>query len=238
MNGVHMCWGVRLCAALLLWALTAFDASAGVQPPSGLPNYTHPVDPRERVRAVHRVLAVYKAIDAATPDPTLRAELRRICRRESACNWIGEVTYHEGDAAGGRARWEKAVARGWLDPARCDEHKLGDPARWTSYGPFGIAAAWTVRYVGDCAGPSVLDDPRVAARAAVRWVNGLCRRQGACDCESRTKWWIGPGVWEERPPLLRLASVERQCGDVPWFRWLGAAVANVMWYLPESPQQG
>ncbi len=204
-------------------ALTLIVA-AGITPPAGLPNYTHPIAPREREAARARVLEVYAAIDRSTQDPELRAELRRICRRESACNWIGAVTHHEGDAAGGRARWRMAVARGWLHPERCDEHQLGDPARWTSYGPFGVAAAWTVRYAGACAGPEALDDPRVAARAVVSWMHSLCRRQGACDCEGRTRWWVGPGVWSGRTSWQRLASVERQCGEQPLWRWGLAAI--------------
>jgi hypothetical protein len=194
--------------------------------PAGLPNYTHPTDPAEREMAAARVLEVYAAIDQATPDPTLRAELRRVCRRESACNWIGAVTWHAGDASGGRARWRAAVARGWIDPETCPDHALGKAARWTSYGPFGLAAAWAVPLLGSCVGPEALDDPRTAARAVVAWVDRLCRRQGACTCEDRTRWWVGPGRWETRSRWSQLASVERQCGAVPWWRWAGAVAVD------------
>lgn len=204
-----------------------------VSRPPGLPNYTHPTDPRERELAAARAWEVYHAIDDATQDPELRAELKRVCRRESACNWIGTVTWHEGDAAGGRKRWRAAVARGLLKPDACPEHELGEAARWTSYGAFGVAAAWTVRYLGECVGPSALDDPRRAARAAVLWIESLCRRHGACDCESRTKWWVGPGVWAERSHWSQLGSIERQCGDaaVPWWRWPGAIALDVIAFM-------
>lgn len=213
----------------------ALAFAAGIKPPAGLPNYTHPLKTEDRVLARARALEVHTAIDAATQDPELRAELRRICRRESACNWFGEVTYHKGDAAGGRARWRMAVASGALRPDECPAHELGEPERWTSYGPFGVAAAWTVRYAGACVGPEHLDDPRVAASVVVAWMGSLCRRQRACDCEARVRWWVGPGIWAARSPWLQLEAVERQCGDQPLWRWGLAAVTTVLGPLaPEA----
>jgi hypothetical protein len=195
--------------------------------PPGLPNYTHPTDPAERVHAAARAWAVYDAIDAATPDPALRLELRRVCRRESACNWLELVTWHAGDAAGGRARWRMAVARGWLQPERCPAHELGTPERWTSYGAFGVASAWTVHELGACVGPEALDDPRVAARAAVAWIGALCRRQRACTCDARVRWWVGPGVWALRSSIEQLRAIDRQCGAQPWWRWVVAFAGDV-----------
>lgn len=194
--------------------------------PPGLPNYTHPTDPAARTLAAERAWEVYKAIDAATPDPNLRQELRRVCRRESACNWMSETRHHEGDAAGGRLRWRKAVKRGLLDPDSCPEHQLGNPARWTSYGPFGVASAWTVHYLGECVGPSALDDPYVAAEAAVQWIGTLCRRHRACTCSERVKWWAGPGIWAERFHFQKLAAIERQCGTLPAERWAVAFIVD------------
>jgi hypothetical protein len=199
--------------------------------PPGLPNYTHPTNPVEREAAASRAWKVLHAIEDATDDQELRDELWRVCRRESACNWIGVTTYHRIDARGGRARWRRAVASGALDPARCPEHEMGDPARWTSYGAFGVASAWTVRYVGDCVSPAELGDPRVAAKAAVAWVDTLCRKYDACDCESRTRWWVGPGVWSGRSERERLASIERQCGERPLWRW-GLAWLLDVWSEP------
>lgn len=213
---------LALLAGMLLAAIARDVAAAH---PPGLPHYTHPRSPSARAEAAARVWDVYQAIDVATNDPALRAELRRICRRESACNWIGTVTFHEGDAAGGRARWRAAVRRGLLHPETCPAHELGDPARWTSYGVLGIAAAWTVHYAGECVGPEVLDDPHEAVPAGVRWIESLCRRQGACTCEERTVWWVGPGVFAARSRWSRLGSIARQCGPeaVAWWRWSTAA---------------
>lgn len=195
--------------------------------PPGLPNYTHPLAPSDRAAAVARAWEVYRAIDEATPDPDLRQELRRICRRESKCNWDGITRWHAADGGGGRARWRAAVARGLLDPERCPAHELGDARRWTSYGPLGIAAAWTVRFAGACEGPEALDDPRVAMRAAVGWIGSLCRLRGACSCEERTRWWVGPLLFDARWRWQQLASVEGQCGELPWWRWADAVVTDV-----------
>lgn len=216
-------------AVLLVLALAGqlAHAASPFRAPHPLPNYTHPVAFADRLAARDRVLEVFAAIDAATTDPELRAELRRVCRRESACNWIEPVTIHAGDAAGGRARWRMAVRAGRLDPSSCAAHRLGDPAAWSTYGPLGIAAAWTVPHAGRCVGPEVLDDPRVAVRAAVGWIHSLCRRQRACTCEDRTRWWVGPLVFADRSPWAQLATVERQCGDLPWWRWAGALVLEL-----------
>lgn len=224
---------VLILVVLMISTVCLIQLALARPRPPGLPNYTLPTDPREREAATDRAWEVYEAIDAATQDKALRSELRRICRRESACNWIGLVTYHEGDAEGGLARWRAAVARGLLRPDECEAHRLGEPARWTSYGAFGVASAWTVRYLGKCVGPSALDDPRAAARATVAWMNTLCRRHKACDCEGRVKWWVGPGIWEARSNLGRLGSVERQCNNVAWWRWIVAAASD-LWTLLEQ----
>lgn len=138
------------------------------------------------------------------------------------------MTWHPGDSAGGRARWKAAVAKGMLRPEECPAHALGDAARWTSYGPFGVASAWTVSHLGRCVGPEALDTPRAAAQAAVAWAGSLCRRYGACTCEDRTMWWVGPGVWADRSRLAQIASIERQCGELPWWRWTAAAAVDVV----------
>lgn len=194
--------------------------------PPGLPVYTHPTDPSAREEAKARVWEVYRAIDEATPDPQRRMEMRRICRRESACNWIGIVGVHEGDARGGAKRWRKAVSRGLLEPDVCPEHDLGDGARWSTSGVFGVASAWVVHSIGECVAPEVLADPFVAARATSMWMDTLCRRHQACDCEGRVRWWVGPGVWAKRSSLANLDTIEGQCGERPWVRWVVAALQD------------
>lgn len=170
-------------------------------------------------------LPVHEAIDKATTDPDLRVELRRICQRESHCE---PITIHAADAGGGARRWKRAVARGYLHPETCPAHALGDGAQWSTYGPFGIASAWTVRFAGSCEGPSALDDPRVAAKAAVAFMRRLCTHYGACSCEDRTRWWVGPSVWESRSHIDRELSLTRQCGVRMWWHWGAAALRDVV----------
>lgn len=166
------------------------------------------------------VTEVHNAIDQATRSPELRAELRRVCERESHCNRHGRVGVHPRDAKHGRRRWAAAVRRGLLSPTTCPAHALGpDPGLWSTVGAFGTTAAFVVRHVGPCTSPRALFDPRVAARAAVGHARVLCRRQGACSCAERAMWWAGPGRWAERSPTQQLAAVTRQCGPQPQLDW-------------------
>lgn len=162
-----------------------------------------------------RRMEVYAAIDAATDNPSLRRELRRICQRESACNFARRVGVQEIDAWAGRVRWTRAAHRGLLDPTRCVVHGLGEPERWSTRGAFGIAAAYAVRYIGNCIAPEALDDPWIAAVAAVSHARKLCAKYNACSCADRTRWWIGPGIWAAMDPLEREESIRRQCSGDP-----------------------
>lgn len=173
-----------------------------------------PRDPQARAAAEARVAEVYAAIEAATDDPALQAELRRRCRTESWCNWYGELAIHDGDASLGRVRWKRAVARGLLRPDECEAHQLGDDPRWWStVGAFGTVAAYVVRHAGPCVGPKVLADPDTAAELAVAHTEVLCRRHHACTCPARARWWAGPGRWDRRSPWRNLAAVRIHCGD-------------------------
>ncbi len=97
-----------------------------------LPRMGAPREPVARAAAQARVDEVYAAIDAATDDQALRAELRRRCKTEAWCNWYGRQGIHRGDASLGRKRWKRAVARGILDPSNCEAHQLGDEPSWWS----------------------------------------------------------------------------------------------------------
>lgn len=95
--------------------------------------------------------------------PELGPRLVRICRRESRCQPIG---IHDIDARLGRAAWRNAVRAGALDPAGCPWHRRGAPSRWSTRGSWGTMAAFTLRYLGGCLPPWVLDIPLVGALAA------------------------------------------------------------------------
>ena len=174
---------------------------------------------------------VFRAIDSATKDPELRVELRRICWRESQCLPIGVHTKTVGTEAarrGGRRFHAAAVRSGQIDPDRCPAHHLGDPLRWSTRGAFGQVAAFTVRYLPACSPPRMLDNPEVAARAAVRHVRMLCATYGACTCRDRVRWWVGPGRWADRSHVRRLSSEVVQCGEVHPFRWAIAIGADIL----------
>lgn len=181
------------------------------------------IDPLLAARRAHdeaaqaRVLETYDAIDVATEDSDLRIELRRICARESWCNRFGQVTDHPEDSWAGARMWRRAVARGWLEPDECPEHVFGNGGRWAPRGILGMSPAYALRLIegrnGGCLDPTALDDPYYAAEAGVEYVDHLCEVLHACTCESRTRWWMGPGVWSTRSPRKKLAAVERQCGE-------------------------
>lgn len=190
--------------------------------------FLHTCAGHARASSTARVEAVHRAIDAATTNPEWRAELRRVCQRESWCNKFGVTRVHEVDASLGESRWRRARERGMVNPDRCHHHELGDGRRWSTRGAFGMSAAYVVRFVAECASPSTLDDPRLAARAAVGWMRKLCTKYGACTCRDRARWWAGPGVWDLRSPVKQLAAEQRQCGAQPWWRWVWAATETTM----------
>lgn len=192
--------------------------------------------------AVDRVEEVYEAIDLATDDPELRIELRRVCKRESWCNRWETVDQHEADAWAGRSMWRRAVAKGWLEPARCEAHKLGDtPGVWAPTGAFGQSPAYGLRFIaedGECLGPGSLASPYAAARAAVGLVEHLCDRLDACTCADRARWWAGPGVWRRRSPIRNLAALSSQCGPPAPGTYARALVAQPIWWLARAAERG
>lgn len=219
---------MAILATCQIWTCTAHAAVPGFR------NMGYPSSPAERAAAEARVLEVYAAIDAATDDPVLRSELRQRCKSESWCNWYAVKGVHDDDASLGRTRWRRATERGLIDPERCDAHRLGDDRDawgwWSTVGAFGTVSAFVIRHAGECVGPREMVDPFVAARLAVAHAGVLCRRQRACTCEERARWWAGPGRWDNRSHLHRLRSVTFYCGDVPPYRWTAALVFDA-WAL-------
>lgn len=167
---------------------------------------------------------VLDAIEAATPIPALRLELRRIAARESRCN--PDTHVHPRDHWAGQSLWEGAVARGWLTPRSCPGHERGEPWRWAPRGVLGVSPALTLRFA-ECTGPEAHDNPLRAVELAVAWVHHLERR-GIDTCEERVVVWAGAGVWRSRTYLDRLWRERRQCGPRPIPAWVGAAIADVV----------
>ncbi|MBK6923290.1 MAG: hypothetical protein IPH07_38230 [Deltaproteobacteria bacterium] len=118
--------------------------------------------------------------------PSLATELTHICRRESHCR---VVAAHPADAWAGASMRRNAIRVGWLDP-RCPFHH-GDPERFSTRGTHGLSAAYSLRFLGDCLPPEVLDVPMVSAIAAARRAQAQCRHHGACTVEARHRLWAG-----------------------------------------------
>lgn len=89
----------------------------------------------------------------------------------------------------GRRFWARGAAAGWLDPETCPEHALGDGDRWGPRGVAGLVAAYSVRHLGPCVAPELLDVPIVSAVVVVRRLEILERRYGLRDREARAEAW-------------------------------------------------
>lgn len=97
----------------------------------------------------------------------------------------------------GRRFWARAIAVGWLSPATCPDHQLGDGERWGVRGAHGLAAAYSVRWLGECVAPELLDVPLVSAIVVVRRLEVLERRYGLRTAPARTAAWrrgVGGGA--------------------------------------------
>lgn len=140
--------------------------------------------------------------------PGLASELLDICEAESRCSAIG---IHRGKAArkGGGVFWRLAVEAGWL--GSCDAHALGDPDRWGIRGTHGLAAAYSVRWLGECVDPAVLDVPVISAVVTARRLAELSDRYKLRSTAARARAWrlgvgaVLPSRREANPAGLRPA---------------------------------
>lgn len=131
-------------------------------------------------------------------EPGLADELVRICRRESHCRVIGA---HAGDAWAGPLMYRKALRAGWLT-RDCPFHR-GDPHRFSTRGVHGMAAAYSLRFLGDCLPPEALDIPLLSAVAAARRAKAQCREHGACSSDARHRMWAGASRFDRRRRAAR-----------------------------------
>lgn len=120
----------------------------------------------------------------------LEPELLRLVEVESRGVRVGVHTRHA-PRRPGRVFWDRAVAARWLRPDLCDEHMRGpgDAAGWGIRGVHGHAAAYAVRYLGECVPAAAIDVPLLSAVAAVRRLRELERRYGLRDAASRARAW-------------------------------------------------
>jgi hypothetical protein len=143
---------------------------------------------------------------AAVGVPHMGPVVARIAARESRGDT--RVKVHAGDSWASHRVWERAVAKGWLDP-ECQPYGDGG---WSTRGAHGLMAAYSLRFLPElqCAGPEVLDHPAVSAIAAVR----RARSTGG-DCEAVAEEWAGRGRWAQRSWLKRWTKAWEVCDGPP-----------------------
>ena len=127
------------------------------------------------------------AVPVVTSDPLEQRQLLAIGWRESRLRRVGR---HKVDAlprgwtgpglalarsVGARA-WQRAVERGLLRPSSCPWHRRGEASRWSTRGPWGLVAAYSVPYLPGCWPPWALDLPVVSAWVAVQRLRVAGRR--------------------------------------------------------------
>lgn len=152
------------------------------------------------------VLAALGPLDASVAAahlerrPELAAEVRQLARVESRGVAVG---VHRGHARriSGRRFFELAARANYLAPETCEAHHVGDGDRWGIRGAHGLAAAYSVRYLGACVAPEVLDEPLVSAVVAVRRLVVLERVYGLRTPAERAEAWRR-GVRLERAARL------------------------------------
>jgi hypothetical protein len=146
--------------------------------------------------------------------PGWTSEVLDLVREESRGVAVG---IHRGHAerVAGQVFWRRAVAAGDLSPRTCPEHQLGSRAdagyqtgdRWGIRGAHGLAAAYSVRYLGDCVAPELLDVPLLSAVVVVRRLEVLEQRYSLRTRPARMEAWRrGPGR-QARPAAAAATSV-------------------------------
>lgn len=118
----------------------------------------------------------------------LAAEVRALALVESRGQVVGVHREHARRVAG-RRFWVAAARVGWLSPETCEAHLVGDGDRWGVRGAHGLAAAYSVRYLGACVAPEVLDQPLVSAVVAVRRLVVLERVYRLTTPAARAEAW-------------------------------------------------
>jgi hypothetical protein len=132
------------------------------------------------------VLGAWLAGEAELAD-----ELVEICERESHCRFVGA---HVRDRPAGPAMLRAALRVGWLDP-ECP-FVFGDGRRFSTRGVHGLSAAYSLRFLGQCVPPELLDLPLFSAIAAARRSRNMCTRHRACTREERHRRWVGAGKYD------------------------------------------
>jgi hypothetical protein len=134
-------------------------------------------------------------------------ELKKICMRESRCSsYLG---IHSQDEWAAKKMYNKSVAKGWVNLS-CPNYLItGDSyRRWGVRGPFGLSAAYHIRYLDTltCPEPELLDNFYYSLYVAIKMM------QETPDCVMRVRRWVGEGNWQKRSFQKKREAVKRQCG--------------------------
>lgn len=127
--------------------------------------------------------------------PRLAHELRTVCRRESRCE---RISVHTRDRWAGPKMYKKALKVGWLQEW-CPWHAdAEDPHRFGVRGSFGLSAAYSLRFIGPCVPPEVLDIPIFSAYAAAKRMQAQCELYDACSRQGYRRFWAGARRYDKR----------------------------------------
>lgn len=116
-------------------------------------------------------------------------EVLHLLAVESRGEAVGVHTGHV-ERVGGAVFWRAAVRAGWLHPERCAVHQQTDGGHgWGIRGAHGLAAAYSVRHLGECVAPEALDVPLWSAVATIRRLRVLRDRYGLRTAAERAEAW-------------------------------------------------
>ena len=135
-------------------------------------------------------------------------EIKRICMRESKCALSYGV--HKDDIWAAKRMYNKGIEKGWIDLS-CSNYRIvndNEYARWGVRGPFGLSAAYHLRYLQHtpCPEPELLDNFYYSLYIVVQVM------RETPDCVSRVRRWVGEGNWQKRDFEGKKDAVRKQCG--------------------------
>lgn len=131
--------------------------------------------------------------------PEFADELVEICKRESPGNTCATpiVGIHSNNRhIDVSAAYRKAISYKYLYlhpqcPLHTADVHTTDVLRFGVRGAHGLMAAYSVRYLGPCVAPEVLDVPLISAYAATLRAAAHCDRSKACSKSARRTMWVG-----------------------------------------------
>lgn len=154
--------------------------TAGLAPLLALWSYLAGLDPHDATVLAARAEGLQR----------FEAEALAILASESRGQAVGVHRAHHGRVRG-CVFWRAAVDAGWLRLGECEHHAPGDDhcERWGIRGAHGLAAAYSVRQLGECVAAEAIDVPYLSAVVTVRRLRELERRYGLRTSAARARAW-------------------------------------------------